>query len=83
MLKIRCLIGREKLVAYDWLMPAKERMLENFNIQIYAQNEKIVLTESQEDMPLTKSAQCFPGNTFAFVGVVTNKGGVSILHYLA
>jgi len=33
MLKIRCLIGREKLVAYDWLMPAKERMLENFNIQ--------------------------------------------------
>ena len=34
MLKIRCLIGREKLVAYDWLMPAKERMLENFNVQI-------------------------------------------------
>lgn len=49
MLKIRCLIGREKLVAYDWLMPAEERMLENFNAQIYAQNEKIVLTESQED----------------------------------
>ena len=48
--KVRCLIGREKLVAYDWLMPAKERMLENFNIQIYAQNEKIVLTESQEDI---------------------------------
>jgi hypothetical protein len=59
MLKIRCLIGREKLVAYDWLMPAKERMLENFNAQIYAQNEKIVFTESQEDMLLTQFALPF------------------------
>ena len=58
MLKIRCLIGREKLVAYDWLMPAKERMLENFNAQIYAQNEKIVSTESQEDMLLHRFWCC-------------------------